>query len=281
MGQIFRGTPIFNRRSPDTYTLGVIWEPFPDLSGTLDYWNIVTKQQITVTRSAAGARQSRGVPARDRCFATITIYPGIPNSGTLLSVAIPYQNGDNIKTDGIDLDVVWRQTLGDWGNLRTELQWTHVFRYTSTFNGQSFEFAGTQGTVRRCSSAAGTPMDRVEPHLGWARGPWNVTGTLRYVSDYDFDRITAAAGRGRAVGLHLSRIDGPDCHVASFTTLDLSALLLRLQELADLRLGHQRLQPHRAVQLAAAYGGVNYNYNYAFSGATGTQFNLGFRYTFE
>ena len=32
---------------------------------------------------------------------------------------------------------------------------------------------------------------------------------------------------------------------------------------------------------AAAYGDVNFNYNYAFSGGTGTQFNLGARYTFQ
>ena len=31
----------------------------------------------------------------------------------------------------------------------------------------------------------------------------------------------------------------------------------------------------------AAYGGYNYNYNYAGTGATGTQFNLGMRYTFQ
>jgi len=31
----------------------------------------------------------------------------------------------------------------------------------------------------------------------------------------------------------------------------------------------------------AAYGGYNYNYNYAGTGATGTQFNLGVRYTFQ
>jgi hypothetical protein len=32
---------------------------------------------------------------------------------------------------------------------------------------------------------------------------------------------------------------------------------------------------------AIAGNSVNYNYNYAFSGATGTQFNLGVRYTFK
>ena len=32
---------------------------------------------------------------------------------------------------------------------------------------------------------------------------------------------------------------------------------------------------------AAAYGNVNYNYNWAYSGATGIQFNLGMRYTFD
>jgi outer membrane receptor for ferrienterochelin and colicin len=32
---------------------------------------------------------------------------------------------------------------------------------------------------------------------------------------------------------------------------------------------------------AAGYGNINYNFNYAQSGATGTQFNLGARYTFQ
>jgi hypothetical protein len=31
----------------------------------------------------------------------------------------------------------------------------------------------------------------------------------------------------------------------------------------------------------AGYGSYNFNYNYAFSGAMGTQFNLGARYTFQ
>jgi iron complex outermembrane receptor protein len=206
--------------------------------------------------------------------------PGIPDSGTLLSAAIPYQNGDDLKTDGIDLDIVWKQSLGGWGNLRTELQWTHVFRFTNTLNGQSFEYAGTQGPYG-LSSAAGTPMDRANLIIGWARGPWNVTGTVRYVSGYDSTYYRGYWDPDANSGCIVPGIDGPDCHVASFTTLDLSASYSGFKNWQIFGSVINVFNRNAPFNVAAAYGTVNYNYNWAYSGATGTQFNLGFRYTFE
>ena len=42
------GNPFIKPEKSDTWTVGVIWEPVPGLSGTLDYWNINTKDQITI-----------------------------------------------------------------------------------------------------------------------------------------------------------------------------------------------------------------------------------------
>lgn len=188
-------------------------------------------------------------------------------------------NADNIKTDGIDLDVVWRQSLKDWGNLTTELQWTHVFRYSESFqDGTTYRYDGTQGNVG-VGSSAGTPSDRVNLIVGWSRGPWNVTGTLRYVSDYQ--SIYYRGANEEPDGGCVSQLDGPDCHVSSFTTLDLSAQysgFKNWQIFGSIINVFNRIAPFNP---AITGNSVNYNYNYAFSGATGTQFNLGVRYTFE
>ncbi len=254
------------------YTLGTVLEPVPGLSATVDYWNFVTRNQIT-TGQATGAA---GVPIVGRDTNDL---PGIPNSGTLLYVVVQFVNAQKVKTDGIDVEFAWKQNLKDWGTLSTRLQWTHVFNYTVTdADGFTYEFAGTQGPIG-LSSSAGTPQDRINLILGWSRGPWNVTGTVRYVSDYqsvEFRGADTLPDGGCA-----SPLDGPGCHVSSFTTLDLSAAYAGFrnwQIFGSVINVFNRIAPFNP---AAAGLGVNYNYNYAFAGATGTQFNLGVRYTFQ
>ena len=109
--------------------------------------------------------------------------------------------------------------------------------------------------------------------IGWDQGPWNVTGTVRYVSDYQAITYegavcrTAVASR-RWTGAQLPRLVVHDAGPVG--------LVQGLQELGDLRLGHQRVQPDRAVQSRRPRTvNVNYNYNYAASGATGTHVQPG------
>jgi iron complex outermembrane receptor protein len=260
------GNPALEPETSTTYTLGAIWEPVSGLSATLDYWNIVVDGRISTTDSPVIVRDTNNLP-------------GIPNSGTILYALIPWVNSSNIKTDGIDLDVVWRANLTDWGSVTTQLQWTHVFRYSQAYpDGTTYRYDGTQGNVG-VGSSPGTPADRVNLIVGWNRGPWNVTGTLRYVSDYQ--SVEYRGANDEPDGGCLSTLDGPDCHVASFTTLDLSAAyngFKNWQIFGSIINVFNRIAPFNP---AAAGNSVNYNYNYAFAGATGTQFNLGVRYTFQ
>ena len=260
------GNPDLKPETSTTYTVGAIWEPMPGLSAALDYWNIRVDGRITTSNEPVIVRDTNDLP-------------GIPNSGTILYTLNPWVNADNIKTEGIDLDVVWRQSLQDWGNLTTELQWTHVFRYSESFqDGTTYRYDGTQGNVG-VGSSPGTPSDRVNLIVGWSRGPWNVTGTLRYVSDYL--SIEYRGANEEPGGRCFSPLDGPECHVSSFTTLDLSARysgFKNWQIFGSIINVFNRIAPFNP---AIAGNSVNYNYNYAFSGATGTQFNLGFRYTFQ
>jgi iron complex outermembrane receptor protein len=273
---VFTGNPYLLPETSTAYTIGTIWEPVAGLSGTLDYWNFEIENQITFGSVQATVNDPSAFPSAQIGRDTNDL-PGIPNSGTLRYVQAPYQNANKVKTDGIDLDVVWKQSLKDWGTLTTELQWTHVFAYEQTFsNGVTLNYVGTQGNYD-VSSAAGTPADRMNVILGWQRGPWNVTGTVRYVSGY-----TEIPYRDAPIPeACLSALSGASCHVASFTTLDLSAAYAGFrswQIFGSIINVFNRIAPFNP---SAAYGGINYSYNYAASGGTGTQFNLGARYTFQ
>jgi iron complex outermembrane receptor protein len=273
---IFTGNPYLRPETSTTYTVGAIWEPVSGLSGTLDYWNIDVKDQITLGSLQATVNNPSNFPAAQIGRDTNPL-PGIPNSGTLLYIQAPYQNANIVKTAGIDLDIVWKQSFQGWGTLTTEFQWTHVFKYQQTFsNGVSLNYVGTQGAYD-VSSAAGTPADRMNLIVGWQRGPWNVTGTVRYVSDY-----TETPFKGAAIPEGcLSTLSNDACHVSSFTTLDLSASYKgckNWQIFGSIINVFNRIAPFNP---AAAYGGINYNFNWASTGGTGTQFNLGARYTFQ
>ena len=275
------GNPFIKPETSDTYTVGVIWEPVPGLSGTLDYWNIKTDDQITIGSVQGVLNNPGNFPAATIGRDTNDL-PGIPNSGTVLYVSTPFQNANTVKTDGIDLDIIWKANLKDWGTLTTEYQWTHVFNYSQTLGGIEYKYAGTSGNYD-VSSGSGTPEDRMNLILGWNRGPWGVTGTVRYVSGYDeipFQGESTGVNdpNGGCLGIQYA---GENCSVSSFTTLDLSAQYTGFknwQIFGSVINVFNRIAPYAP---AAAYGLINYNYNYAYSGATGTQFNLGARYTFN
>jgi iron complex outermembrane receptor protein len=218
-----------------------------------------------------------------------TALPGIPNSGQVIYVQTPFQNANTVKTDGIDLDVVWRIPAKDWGQFTTQFQWTHIFNYSQTLGGIEYKYAGTSGNYD-VSSGSGTPEDRWNLILGWSRGPWNVTGTVRFIAGYD--EIPWQDGPGTEAPIpdaclwHLSAAPGTtneqtNCSVDSYTTLDLSASYKGFKNWEIFGSIINVFSEKAPFAPAAAYGLINYNYTYAFSGATGTQFNLGARYTFN
>jgi len=277
------GNPFIKPETSTTWTTGVIWEPVPGLSGALDYWNIETKDQITIG-SVQGVLNSPGnFPAATIGRDTNNL-PGIPNSGTVLYVSTPYQNANTVKTDGIDLDITWKQSLKNWGQLTTEVQWTRIFNYSQTLGGIEYKYAGTSGNYD-VSSGSGTPEDRVNLILGWNRGPWSATGTVRYVSGYDELPWSNEGAKApddclwHPVGSGATFEGG--CTVKSFTTFDLAASYKGFKNLDIFGSVINVFNTKAPFAPAAAYGLVNYNYNYAQSGATGTQFNVGVRYTFK
>ena len=270
------GNPDIKPEKSTSWTAGIIFEPVSGLSGTLDYWSIDIEDQISIGSVQAVVNNPANFPAATIVRDPTNNLPGIPNSGTLLAVSTPYLNANSVKTDGIDFDLKYRWDMKEYGRLTPEFQWTHVFNYKQTLGGITYQYAGTQGNYD-VSSGSATPKDRMNLILGWDQGPWNVTGTVRYVSDYQAINYEGSYEESGCI----SPLEEPTCHVSSFTTLDLSASYKGFKNweiYGSVINVFNRIAPFNS---AAAYYNVNYNYNYAASGATGTVFNLGARYTFN
>jgi iron complex outermembrane recepter protein len=269
---ITSGNPQIQPETSTTWTVGLIWEPVPSFNASVDYWNIETKDKITGADPQAVIDNPSGFPSATIVRGDDNL-PGIPNSGTLYAVSAPYENADTVKTDGIDIAATWRLPLNDYGRLTTTLEWTHTFSFKRTIGGITYQYAGTHGPTS-LSSSAGMPEDRGNLIIAWDRGPWNVAGTIRYVgpmdnieSDQQPDCLTFA--------------DNGLCTVASFTTLDLSASYKGFKNWEIFGSVINVFNREAPFDRQAGYGSYNFNYNYALSGAIGTQFNLGARYTFQ
>ncbi|MFO1317813.1 MAG: TonB-dependent receptor [Burkholderiales bacterium] len=278
---ISAGNPNLKPETSDTWTVGVIWEPVPGLSGTLDYWNITTNDAISIVDVQATVDNPANFP-NAIIYRDTNNLPGVPNSGTLLAVSNPFFNAAKVKTDGIDLDVVWKWNGKEWGNFTTEFQWTHIFNFEKTVGGVTYKYVGTLGDYN-LSSGSATPEDRWNLILGWQYGPWNVTGTVRYVSGWD-EITDQSQSMPDGCQWPLTNTDGSTvqtCSVDSFTTFDLAASYKGFKNWEIFGSVINVFNEKAPFAPAAHYGYNNVNYNYAFSGATGTQFNLGVRYTFK
>jgi len=271
------GNPNIQPETSTNWTVGLVWEPVPAFNATIDYWNIETKQQITGGDPQSVINNPGAFPASVVIRDPNDVLPGIPNSGTILSVTAPYQNLDRTKTDGIDVSARYRFAQSDWGTFTASVEYTHILNFKRTFsNGITNQYAGTHGPTF-LSSSAGMPQDKANFVLSWERGPWNVAGTIRYIGPMDDieskeqpDCLTSSA-----LG-----VDG-FCTVASFTTLDLSASYKGFKNweiFGSIINVFNRIAP---FDYSAGYGIYNYNFNYALAGATGTMFNIGARYTFN
>ena len=258
----------------NTWTAGFVFEPAPWFSGSLDYWYIKTKNQILAPDPQAILNNPEAFPGTTIVRDPTTATPDLP--GQVQAVFGPYTNIASVMTDGIDLDAIFRYNTTNAGRYTAEVQWTHIFNFKRTLGGETIQYVDSHGPTS-LSSSAGMPQDRVNVILGWTMGPWAATGTVRYVAP-----IPQTESRGISDSNPcLQDITQPSCKAPSFTTLDLAAQYTGFKNwtiYGSIINVFNRLAP---FDPQAGYQIYNYNFNYAQSGAVGTQFNIGAKYVWD
>lgn len=309
-GILTQGNPNIQPEKAKSYTLGFIFEPVAGTSATLDFWKIDRKNEIVSADPATiiGNLPQTGVPLTKISGAQSNTFIYYDVNGDIGTVTGFYRNASATKTDGVDLEVRNKMSLGEAGKLTTQLNWTHVNKFNRTdSDGVSLEYAGTHGPLS-LSSGAGTPKDKATLSLTWDRGPFAVTGTMNYVASIKMidhkgettdQRVDANGVPNGTIqnsntgvvyqdaGQYNCGVFTPagqpfnNCKLPSFTTFDLFAKWTVLKNL-DLNFSVQNLLDRKApfdVYLAIPYG-INYNQSWHQAGAVGRYFTVGAKYSF-
>ncbi len=255
-----------------SYTLGVIWDPLPRTSISVDYWKIKRKNEIN--QEQVDAAIAAGSVARDP--GSVSGIPGDP--GQITAVLTRYVNSAQSKVRGLDVDARYNHRLPEaWGNATFDVKYTHIFEWLRTErDGTSREFAGTHGNcdVTNCT---GTPADRVNMRFGWDRNNLRVSANVNYRGVLE-NRFFRGDPSGCAVTF-ANGADAPNgCELASFTTVDL-VVRWKPQQRWEVFGSVQNLFDKIAPLDPLTYGAQAYN-PLDYEGARGRFYTLGARYSF-
>ena len=264
---VARGNPDLKPERSKGWNAGFVWEPHHGTSLVFDGWVIRRDHEIGWMPAQQGVQQPGVVRGEDNL-------PGIPDSGSILLVPLPYVNAEYTQVAGFDVEAAHRMALAS-GRLRLSLQWTRVNSSRRVdVDGTSRQFAGTHGNCD-ISNCAGTPSDRVRATAAWERGPFDATLTWQWRGPMD-----NIASRGEDCFTPLadgSAVNG--CRLGGFNTFDLA---LRWRPSARLEVfgAVMNLADRVAPLDSMTYGGISYNPLDA-SGAMGRFFSAGLRYRFR
>lgn len=255
-----------------SFTLGVVWDPAPATSLSIDLWQIERRNEINQEQTDAAI--AAGHVARDP--STATNIPGDP--GGIIAVLANYVNSAQTTVRGVDVDVRQGFVLGEgFGKLSFDAKWTHLFKWLRREqDGTRFEFAGTHGNCN-VTNCIGTPADRVNLGATWELGAWRVAANANYRGP-----LSNKLFKNDPNGCATFFADGSDapggCRIASFTTVDLTARWKTSDKL-EVFGSVQNLFDRTPPLDPTTYGATSYN-PIDYSGAVGRFFNVGLKYRF-
>lgn len=188
------GQPV-NTLKPErsnTYTLGLVFAPIPNLSFGVDYWNIKIKEQISGLQEQAIFGDPTKYAGRFvRCSQLPTTGAGItrsdidvclnfPTYDPIAYIDTPNENLGDLRTAGWDVSAAWRSNATSVGTFGAVFDGTYVSNYE-----YQREKGGTFiNAVGRYSDNA--PVFRWQHVLtgNWALGPWSALLSYRYKRGY-------------------------------------------------------------------------------------------------
>ena len=275
-------SPHLKPEKSTSFTLGTIFEPNKTYSATLDYYHITIRDQII----SVGQLGQTGLD--DAASLGTIIYRD--SSQNILYDTYPFINANTTTTSGLDLDVVGKYDLHEAGRLKAEVQVSYMLQYDLTAQGVKYHLAGTHGPAF-VSEDTGTPRTRGAFTLTWGKGPFEIAGTVNYISRYSVtDPSEGIPDCDSALSSVFPDGGAPSkfCHVGSFTELNVVARYnwdehLQLHGGVTNLLNKKApydLQTFGSPGNGAEQGGAPYNPSYHQDGAVGPMFTIGATYTF-
>lgn len=210
----------------NSFTAGLVVQPLPAISFTIDYYNIKRRDEIAVKsidQTLANEDRVSGLVERDP-LTTQDIDIGRRASelagrtvgfstGPIKTIAAQYENYGKTRVSGVDLEARGRWNFGEQGTLNLGMELNYQFEYQLW---DSFENKYTENYV----GFRGVPRTRAVAKMSWERGPLvaglraNFTNSMKLAwGELDTtSSIDGCAARG---------VTKDECRIASDTTVDL------------------------------------------------------------
>ncbi|WP_167086452.1 TonB-dependent receptor plug domain-containing protein [Massilia frigida] len=185
------GTPDLKPEKSKQFTLGLVFQPTATISGSLDYWNVKIDKSI----NAMSENTVLGDPAgniNQYYRYDPSIAPGLPGSEKdpirgstnkdfpLAYVALPRVNTGKFYAAGVDLNLNYRQKMGDMGTVGANYDAT---KYTK--HGYQYEGSPEVSDLGSFKDFGPTPKFRHMLSMTYGIGQWNASVTHNYTKGYE------------------------------------------------------------------------------------------------
>jgi iron complex outermembrane receptor protein len=265
-----------------SFTLGTVYEPVPQFSISIDYYNIKKSDLIEPGNyGTALADYYAGIPI-PAGYTVVTDSPDPKFPGALarpVFATAPFINAEFLRTDGIDFDIRGRFDLPYDVRLTSTVSFTDILNYEVTQpGGLSVSYLGYQSPYN-LSSGAGTPQYKGNWTNSFDYGPFNATLTWNYTSGIKEIANDIAPGSCFEVNPNTGKPYPYGCSTKAFQDFDLTG---------SWQINDQWLLYGAILNLFNTpppfdpmdYAGINYNPTYAQAGIIGRFFRLGMTYKF-
>ncbi|WP_035038297.1 TonB-dependent receptor domain-containing protein [Caulobacter sp. AP07] len=301
LGGGYGGNPKLKPELSRSFTAGLIAEPTPWLSLTVDYYNVKKSRLIVAGPLLLDAKNAyyTKTNATDACAAVAAIGPGyscnlvdavdplFPTAlPRVLIINAPYENVNFAKTSGIDFSATAKATLPYDVKFTSRLEATHVIQYDlHTSNGVQ-KYAGTLGPYQ-LSSGNGTPDWRGNWQNTFEFGRYSLSATAYYVGKIKSVAADQRADTSCRGNVYSPVKPGEDatianrfCHIKEFINVDMNGTMDVTDSVtAYVNVGN--VFNERAPVAAAAYSSApNYLTTFHYAGLVGRTFKAGIRFKF-
>jgi iron complex outermembrane recepter protein len=200
------GNPSLSPERADTTTFGLVWEPtfVPNLSLTLDYWNIKIRGAVATPNAAQvingcyNPSQNPGLSFNAFCAAIerSPLSGGLNGTG-FRGVSVQSANLGKVDFDGIDVGASYRLPMSAFGLSdmgRIDFTFTGTYQFNADFQSLPtlpvVEGAGFYGID------VGTPYSRIRftQRSTWTNGPFSLGYSWRFVGGTEVQRSAQIAG---------------------------------------------------------------------------------------
>jgi iron complex outermembrane receptor protein len=290
-----------------SYTLGLVLQPFQDLSATIDWYSIEIDHQIVGGGPSTTVRSTNLSPLQEYCTAGAGGCPAggietvVPPVGPIAYTTLSYVNANTTKTEGFDLGLQYQHRFGSF-NYQSKATWSYTSEYNLTIDGTTYHLAGTHGPFF-FTGDTGNPRSRIQWSNSIGQDNWEVTGTMNYIDSFNVTDPSSIAFVGAPQDTCLESLQvsgaasiyyanqlangvipkGVSCSVAHYIEFDLYGRYAITKHL-DVHGSVLNLFNEKAPADWETYGGalglVPWNPSMHLQGAIGPFFTLGATYKF-